>query len=269
MASFAVGDVHGCYQTLVRLLEVIGYRRGADVVWFVGDLVNRGPNSLGVVRWVAETPRADSILGNHDLFLVACAQGLTKPRRRDTLGGFLDSAHSSRLVDWLCRRPLMAECRNHLIVHAGLLPQWTVKTARRLAGDVEARLRGPRATDFLKELFANRAGASLLNSGDQAVAAAHALTRLRTCRPNGDPCFDFTGPPEAAPRPCRPWYELRPGSEQRIVFGHWAALGYRRLSNCDALDSGCGWGGELTAVRLDDGNVFRVDNLDFASSSNS
>ena len=270
MASFAIGDVHGCYQTLVRLLKVIDYRPGVDTVWFVGDLVNRGPHSLAVARWVAESSQVDSILGNHDLYLLACAHGLVKSRNRDTLGDFLDSADCPRLVDWLLERPLLAECENHLIVHAGLLPQWTIETAKRLAGDVETQLRGPLAADFLKELFANRTGAwsPIIHSRDQAVAAAHALTRLRTCRLNGGPCFDFTGPPEAAPRPCRPWYELRQRDEQRIVFGHWAALGYRRLSNSDALDSGCGWGGELTAVRLDDGKGFRVENLDLANSSN-
>jgi len=270
MASFAIGDVHGCYQTLVRLLKVIDYRPGVDTVWFVGDLVNRGPHSLAVARWVAESSQVDSILGNHDLHLLACAHGLVKSRNRDTLGDFLDSADCPRLVDWLLERPLLAECKNHLIVHAGLLPQWTIETAKRLAGDVETQLRGPLAADFLKELFANRTGAwsPIIHSRDQAVAAAHALTRLRTCRLDGGPCFDFTGPPEAAPRPCRPWYELRQRDEQRIVFGHWAALGYRRLSNSDALDSGCGWGGELTAVRLDDGKGFRVENLDLANSSN-
>ena len=270
MASFAIGDVHGCYQTLVRLLKVIDYRPGVDTVWFVGDLVNRGPHSLAVARWVAESSQVDSILGNHDLYLLACAHGLVKSRNRDTLGDFLDSADCPRLVDWLLERPLLAECENHLIVHAGLLPQWTIETAKRLAGDVETQLRGPLAADFLKELFANRTGAwsPIIHSRDQAVAAAHALTRLRTCRLDGGPCFDFTGPPEAAPRPCRPWYELRQRDEQRIVFGHWAALGYRRLSNSDALDSGCGWGGGLTAVRLDDGKGFRVENLDLANSSN-
>lgn len=270
MASFAIGDVHGCYQTLVRLLKVIDYRPGVDTVWFVGDLVNRGPHSLAVARWVAESSQVDSILGNHDLYLLACAHGLVKSRNRDTLGDFLDSADCPRLVDWLLERPLLAECENHLIVHAGLLPQWTIETAKRLAGDVETQLRGPLAADFLKELFANRTGAwsPIIHSRDQAVAAAHALTRLRTCRPDGGPCFDFTGPPEAAPRPCRPWYELRQRDEQRIIFGHWAALGYRRLSNSDALDSGCGWGGGLTAVRLDDGKGFRVENLDLANSSN-
>ena len=148
MASFAIGDVHGCYQTLVRLLKVIDYRPGVDTVWFVGDLVNRGPHSLAVARWVAESSQVDSILGNHDLYLLACAHGLVKSRNRDTLGDFLDSADCPRLVDWLLERPLLAECENHLIVHAGLLPQWTIETAKRLAGDVETQLRGPLGRRF-------------------------------------------------------------------------------------------------------------------------
>ena len=271
MASFAIGDVHGCYKSLIRLLEVIEYQPGADTIWLVGDLVNRGPASLAVTRWAAGSAGIDSILGNHDLYLLACAHGVTEPRERDSLDEFLGASDRGQLVDWLLRRPLIAECENQLIVHAGLLPQWTIETAKELAADVENQLRGPGAADFLKQLFEDRNAVwdPRLDSRAQTVAAAQAFTRLRTCRPDGVPCFDFTGPPEAAPHPCRPWYQLRQADETSIVFGHWAALGYRRLPNSCALDSGCGWGGELTALRLDDGQGFWVENLDFASSSNS
>lgn len=265
MSSFVIGDVHGCHKTLKRLLKVIGFRRGRDTLCFVGDLVNRGPRSLEVVRQVmGGSPDQDSVLGNHDLYLLALAEGFVQPQKKDTLSKFLRAEDCGDLLEWLRRRPLMKELEGHVIVHAGLLPQWSVADGWRLAAEVERRLRGPERSQFLRELFARPTPP--WDRGDssrrQAVAAAQVLTRLRTCRPDGRPCFEFTGPPEKAPSPCRPWYELRSGESTRFVFGHWAALGSRRLNQADALDSGCAWGGALTALRLDDSKLFQVENLD-------
>ncbi len=265
MASFVIGDVHGCYRTLLSLLATLDYRPEADHIWMVGDLVNRGPDSAAVTRWAASQVNVDTVLGNHDLFLLACACGVAKPRKSDDLDAFLSAPDCSQLVDWLRRRPLLVEHEDHIIVHAGLLPQWTVETARNLAREVEGQLGGPGMADFLKGIFDKRQREhDSPGGGRQRVGtAARVFTSLRTCRPDGVPCFRFTGPPEAAPSPCKPWYEFRRSGEKKIFFGHWAALGYRRFSCCEGLDSGCGWGEELTAVRLDDGMVFQARNLDF------
>ncbi len=265
MASFVIGDVHGCYRTLVSLLGVLGYRSGVDTIWMVGDLVNRGPDSLAVTRWAIDQVNVDTVLGNHELLLLACAWGVAKPREHDNLDSFLEAKDCFRLVDWLRRRPLLAEQEDHMIVHGGLLPQWTLGTAKALAREVENNLRSPGAADFLKRILNDREWKQEqdLRGEERARAAARVFTSLRTCRPDGVPCFRFTGPPEEAPRSYRPWYKLRKDDHCKILFGHWAALGHRRFPGYEGLDSGCGWGGELTALRLEDGAVFQAENLDF------
>ena len=192
MASFVIGDVHGCYRTLLSLLATLDYRPEADHIWMVGDLVNRGPDSAAVTRWAASQVNVDTVLGNHDLFLLACACGVAKPRKSDDLDAFLSAPDCSQLVDWLRRRPLLVEHEDHIIVHAGLLPQWTVETARNLAREVEGQLGGPGMADFLKGIFDKRQREhDSPGGGRQRVGtAARVFTSLRTCRPaTGFPVF--------------------------------------------------------------------------------
>lgn len=265
MSSFVIGDIHGCYQTFLSLLEKIDYRLDVDTIWMVGDLVNRGPDSLGIARWATSRMNVDMVLGNHDLFLLACAWGILEPKGNDKLDAFLTAKDCSQLIDWLRQRPLMGKCKDHIIVHGGLLPHWTLDTAWNLAQEVEKYLRGPRAFEFIEGIFNDRLQKVSQVSSDleRATNTVQVFTRLRTCSPNGVPYFGFTGPPDLAPSPCRPWYEFRKNNQEKIVFGHWAALGHRCFQNYESLDSGCGWGKELTALRLDDGMIFQVKNLDF------
>lgn len=264
MATYAIGDVHGCFATLKRLLSRIGYSPKDDRLWLVGDLVNRGPRSLAVLRWAAELDpgRAVVVLGNHDLHLLARAQGLAKERRRDTLDPILAARDRDDLLAWLRARPLLHRENGHLLVHAGLLPEWTAADAESLAREVEEELRSDRAGRLLGSLRDEPPGPwrAALTGGARRRLALAAFTRLRTLTPGRGLCTDFSGSPEEAPGGCLPWFDV-PGRESRdttVLFGHWAALGYRKREGTVALDSGCAWGRELTAFRLDDGRAFQV-----------
>ncbi len=262
MATFAIGDVHGCLGELRSLLDQIEFRPGRDRLWLVGDLVNGGPHSLEVLRW-AHRHRGSlvSVLGNHDLYALARFAGTVRRKKRDTLDALLAAPDAGELMDWLRRRPLLHLGGDRLLVHAGLAPQWSVDEAGALAGEVQADLRGPGWKGFLKDYFnASRRGwTSRLQGRERLLAALRIFTMIRTCKPAGRICFDFSGPPEEAPDGCLPWYRLRPPGEPKLLFGHWAALGYRELPNGHGLDSGLVWGGKLTALRLGDGRVFQID----------
>jgi bis(5'-nucleosyl)-tetraphosphatase (symmetrical) len=262
MATWAIGDVHGCYRSLRKLLKKIDFAKSADRLWFTGDLVNRGPRSLEVLEWAVDHDwRIESVLGNHDLHLLALAFGVAEERPRDTLRPVLRSSRQVPLIDWLRRRPLAVGTPARLMVHAGLLPAWTVEEALSLAVRLEGRLRGEGAPALL---------AALRRKGDKAedesaeVRALRALALVRTVRPDGELCREFTGPPEEAPKGCLPWFEVpgRKSAGSEIVFGHWAAAGFRQSAKLLALDSGCAWGGPLTAVRLEDGARVQVANAE-------
>lgn len=269
MATYALGDIHGCFRTLEALLERIGFRPGPDRLWLVGDLVNRGPASLEVLRWAHE--RREHVLvtlGNHDLHLLGRAAGVRKPRRRDALDAVLEAPDRDELLGWLRTRPLLHREGDRMLVHAGLLPQWSVEAAEALAHEVEAEL----AADPASPLLEPRGGPSpgeppeAWPEADRLRLALSVFTGLRTCTADGRPCYGFTGPPGQAPGGCLPWFEIpgRRSADSFLVFGHWAALGFRRGEGWVALDSGCAWGGPLTAVRLEDLEAFQVENLDVA-----
>ncbi len=276
MSTYVIGDIHGCYQTLETLLSQIR-PTSSDRFWLVGDLVNGGPDSAQVLCWARDLgEQVVSVLGNHDLYLIGRALEIFPRRKRDTLDDLLDRQDGSELVNWLRHRPLLYETRSSVLVHAGLLPNWTLKQARQVARRAEARLQGPDAKNLLRQLFSirnqatGRDGKPTGKKEEQQPAGQHdlaqlclglqALTSLRTCRRDGSPC-DFTGPPEAAPPGCLPWFDYRPpASTKTFYFGHWAALGFRRLPVGVALDSGCVWGGLLTALRLEDGEIFQQPN---------
>ena len=252
MATWVVGDVQGCFTTLRRLLARIRYRQGRDRIGFVGDLVNRGPDSLGVLRWARD--QGDSVacvLGNHDLHLLARREGVTAPRK-DTLAPVLDAPDADELCDWLAALPFVHEEEGFLLVHAGFLPGWGLADIERAASEARNALRRDRR-GFLASLYALRNAASSERGGADALAAS-VFTRLRIVDAGGQPAFDFDGPPEAIPAGHGPWFEAASLPAGRtVLFGHWAALGLMVSERAVCLDSGCVWEGSLTAMRLEDG----------------
>ena len=215
-----------------------------------------------MLRWaIDQGDRLTVVLGNHDLHLLARAAGLARAKRRDTLEEVLAAPDRDDLLDWLRRRPLLHREGGYLLVHAGLLPAWTPAEAERLAREVEEELRGDRAERLLRSLRAEppRPWRASLSGGARRRLALAVFTRLRTLREDGRLCDDFSGPPEEAPTGCRPWFELpdRRSAGETVIFGHWAALGLLLRGGLAALDTGCAWGRELTALRLDD-----LDDLD-------
>jgi bis(5'-nucleosyl)-tetraphosphatase (symmetrical) len=268
MATYAIGDIHGCIRTLGALLERIGASSSSDRLWLVGDLINRGPGSLETLRWaVSQEHRVDAVLGNHDLNALAVAAGLRNSKPTDTLAPLLDAPDRDDLLDWLRRRPLLVRDDPWWLVHAGLLPAWTPERAESLAREAEAALAGADAEELLASVYEGPITvpwSERLETGERQRWTVRTTTRLRTCRPDSTPCESFTGPPEEAPAGCRPWYEQLGDSweGQRIVFGHWAALGVRTAERAVGLDSGCVYGGQLTALRLDDGLFFQQPLVD-------
>lgn len=270
MPTYAIGDVHGCFRTLRRLLERIEYNPAFDRLWLVGDLVNGGPRSLKVLRWaMAQGDRLTCVLGNHDLHLLARAAGVRHPRRRDTLKSILSAPDREALLDWLANRPLLHREDPYVLVHAGLLPSWSIDQAQDLAAEIEAQFRSSDRRAVIADLYRYsddhaKAWNPDLTGRLRLVVIVNAFTRLRCCTPRGRMCLAFSGRPEDAPRKCVPWFEVpdRKSKDASVIFGHWAALGLHRAPGVLALDSGCVWGRWLTAVRLEDGEVFSVKNRD-------
>jgi len=261
--TYAIGDIHGCSRTLERLLRRLEVDEANDRLWLVGDLINRGPCSLEVLRWAQETEevmgdRFVAVLGNHDLHLLAVDREWSGLRRKDTLEEILAARDRSELVEWLARRPLLHHHDEFVLVHAGVFPEWSAALAERWARRVES---GLRETERAAELL--RRAESGADVADPEWRALGAFTRLRTLTPQNDFC-SFTGPPEEAPVGCTPWFDRadRRTREKTLVVGHWAAMGLRVKAGLVALDSGCAWGGPLSAIRLDDGVVFQQKNRD-------
>lgn len=266
MATYAIGDVQGCYEPLQRLIQHIRFDPSVDRLWFVGDLVNRGPDSLGVLRLIKNLGlSARSVLGNHDLFLLAVAEGIVHLRPKDTLSDVLAAPDRNELLAWLRQLPLHHQGNGFLMIHAGLLPQWTIEDGVVFAQAVEAVLRGPDYRSFLEALFQNPTPqwTPSLTGMDRLVSIARVLTRLRTCASDGE-MSNFSGPLEDTPAGFAPWFRIpnRRSTDATIITGHWAALGLRLEDNHLAIDSGCVWGRQLTAVRLEDRQVFQVDYTD-------
>ncbi|OQW30775.1 MAG: diadenosine tetraphosphatase [Nitrospira sp. SG-bin1] len=263
MATYAIGDVQGCHDALQRLVRRIRFDPAKDRLWFVGDLINRGPDSLEVLRYVKTLDgSARTVLGNHDVFLLAVAEGIVPLRPKDTIQDVLAAPDRHELLAWLRQQPLHHHENGFLMVHAGLLPQWTIADTVQYAEDVEAVLSGPTYRTFLQELFSGPAPqwTPSLVGIDRLVSIARVLTRLRTCTPTGE-LSDFSGPPEKTPNGFAPWFRIphRRSGDATIITGHWAALGLHLEPGHLALDSGCVWGRQLTAVRLEDRAVFQVD----------
>ena len=263
MAIYAIGDIQGCYDELQRLLQKIRFDPAQDKLWFVGDLVNRGPGSLQVLRLVKSLgDSAITVLGNHDLHLVAVAAGIGKLHKSDTLDEILAAPDRDELLHWLRRQKLAHLENGHLLVHAGVLPGWTANKAVEMAREVESVLRGDGHADFIAQMYGNApqrwddglAGYARLR------AIVNAFTRLRICTPQGEMEFKFKGETGKIPPGYLPWFGVpgRKSADTTVVFGHWSALGLVVRDNVIALDTGCLWGGPMTAIRLEDRKLFQV-----------
>jgi len=259
MATYAVGDVQGCAGELDSLLEALSFDPARDRLWFVGDLVNRGPQSLEVLRRVRRLGEAAiAVLGNHDLHLLAIAHGAAKLRPGDgALAPVLAAADRDVLLEWLQSRPLLHHdaTLGWTMVHAGLPPQWDLDLARRCAGELEAELRRERGSRLFKAMYGNQPDLwrDDLEGVDRLRFMTNAFTRLRVCSAEGRMLLKHKGPPAQMPEGVLPWFRVpgRRSATARIACGHWSALGYHDGDGILALDTGCVWGGQLTARRLD------------------
>lgn len=268
-AWYAIGDVQGCMDSLERLLAAIAYDRGRDRLWLVGDLVNRGPRSLDVLRWArAQGDAVEVVLGNHDLHLLARVAGVAPAKRRDSLDDVLAAADRDELVDWLRTRPFVHAAAGHVLVHAGLHPRWTVARARALAAELEAGLGGDDWRAWLGQLGN---GAPAWRDDLTGAARVRALlawfVRVRCVDGDAAPVTDFDGPPEDAPAGAAPWYAApEPAWADHVaIFGHWAAHGLRLGERWIATDADCVWGRALAAVRLPERAVTQVKSVEAAS----
>lgn len=256
MAVFAIGDVQGCFDALRALLDKLKFDPATDRLWFAGDLVNRGPQSLEVLRFVRSLPQAVTVLGNHDLHLLAVATGQAPAKKHDTFADVLAAPDRDELLGWLRTRPLLHHdaALGYTLVHAGLLPLWDLATAQRLARE---------AGHFIErsdhnELYTHMYGDTPDHWEEQLAGWArirviiNGFTRLRYCDRLGRMDLRPKMAPGQQPPNLLPWFQVpdRRSADMRIVFGHWSTLGVRHADGVIALDSGCLWGGRLTAVRL-------------------
>jgi bis(5'-nucleosyl)-tetraphosphatase (symmetrical) len=259
MALYCIGDIQGCDSALERLLDLIGFSASRDTVYLLGDLVNRGPDSAAVLRrCMAHGDALRPLLGNHDLHLLAAAHGARKPSRRDTLASILEAPDRDALLQWLRLQPL---ARQHvyggtplLMVHAGVLPAWTAAETLDLADEVHRVLQSADLPAFLQQMYGNTPDHwnASLTGPDRLRVIVNALTRLRFCSAQGVMDFDSTESASAAPPGLMPWFDVpgRSTADTLIAFGHWSTLGWLNRPHCLGLDTGCVWGGCLSAVRF-------------------
>ena len=256
MALYLIGDVQGCDAPLGRLIDKIAFSPSRDTLYLLGDLVNRGPASERVLRrLMGYGDAAQCLLGNHDLSLLAIAHGIRSPHPRDTVHAVLQAPDREAMLDWLAHRPMAIRAQGLLMVHAGVLPQWDTEQVLALAREVEAVLRGPGLASFLAQMFGNEPARwdDKLRGADRLRVVVNALTRLRFCSADGTMHLKASGAPDQAPPGTMPWFEV-PGRRTAgtpIACGHWSTLGVLLRPNLMALDSGCVWGGCLSALRLE------------------
>jgi bis(5'-nucleosyl)-tetraphosphatase (symmetrical) len=260
VTRYAIGDVQGCYDELRTLLARLEFSADADQLCFVGDLVNRGPKSLEVLRYVRDlADNAIVVLGNHDLHLLAAAFGKRRPRKSDTLEDVLNARDRDKLLGWLIAQPLAyagrgQDSRTDLIVHAGVVPQWTVDKTLELAREVESTLR-KNPEPMFESMYGDDPDrwADDLPRMDRLRFTINVLTRIRVCTADGRIDLKMKGKPPSHGSPYQPWFDVghRATRDARVVFGHWSALGFVKRNGVVGLDSGCVWGGGLTAYNLD------------------
>ena len=272
MARYAVGDLQGHLKPLASLLRYVNFDPEHDELWVVGDLVNRGPENVAVLRYLKSLPHLRAVLGNHDLHLLAVAAGVRESRsRKDTIQDVLDAPDRDDLLDWLSHLPLAWVAPEHrqIMTHAGIPPCWTVEQTLAFAGEVAAVLQDHhQRVTYLAEMYGNQPDIwhDDLEGQDRLRAITNYLTRMRFVTPYGQLEFNHSGSPAEAPKGFMPWYEVRDRDGWQIVFGHWAALeGRTNMNDRLGLDTGYGWGGRLTLVDLDAARMatplfFQVDN---------
>jgi bis(5'-nucleosyl)-tetraphosphatase (symmetrical) len=262
MALYFIGDLQGCHEPLQRLLQRIDFSPSRDTLYLLGDLVNRGPDSLAVLRTVMQLgDAAHSLLGNHDLHLLTVGYGLRQQHKGDTLDAILQAPDRDALLDWVRHRSMALHVNGWLVVHAGVLPRWSTSRTLALAAEVEQALRGEQVIDFLSNMYGNTPAGwdDSLTGHDRLRVIVNVLTRLRFCTPQGVMEFKAKGSATAAPAGYLPWFDV-PGrltSDTPIAFGHWSTVGLDAPErppvmrhNTLALDTGCVWGNCLTAAKL-------------------
>lgn len=258
MAHYLIGDLQGCDEPLQRLLDTIRFSPSRDTLYVLGDLVNRGPASASVLRRLAGYgDAARCLLGNHDLNLLAIGGGVRTPHRKDTVGELLETSDREPLLEWLRHRPLAFEAQGILMVHAGVLPAWDGAQVLRLAAEIEALLRSPQEQrGLLEQMYGNEPvrWEESLTGAPRWRVIVNALTRLRFCTPDGEMDLKASGGPASAPSGMLPWFDVpgRRTSGLTVAFGHWSTLGFLQRPDLISLDTGCVWGGCLSALRLGD-----------------
>lgn len=268
MATYAIGDIQGCFSALTRLLKTVDFNSDKDRLWIAGDLINRGPESLQTLQFLYKIrENLDIVLGNHDLHLLAVAAGFKKPTPSDTLDDILKAPIRDKLLNWLKQQPLIHHdsALNYTMVHAGIPPQWSISESLTYAKEVENILSSEDINAFLSVMYGNEPNHwdESLTGMDRLRLITNYFTRMRFCTPTGDLELKTKSHVNDAPTGYYPWFDIthRKTKNDNIIFGHWAALeGKTRQNNIFALDTGCVWGGKLTAMRLEDRTIFSVDN---------
>ena len=264
MSTYAIGDLQGCFASLQALLSKIGFEESRDRLWLVGDLVNRGPGSLECLRFVRGLGnRATVVLGNHDLHLLAVAEGVSKVGKRDTIQPILDAPDREDLFAWLRRQKLLHTEGSYVMVHAGLLPQWSLAEALKLAGEIESSIRAPDRRAFFKSMYGNEPNrwTSALSNDARRRLVTNVMTRMRVLGEHDELDLEFKGELQAIPSNLVPWFSRRHPAyaDKTVIAGHWSALGLHVTPYFIGLDSGCAWGRQLTALRLEDREIFQIE----------
>ncbi|SMC15867.1 Bis(5'nucleosyl)-tetraphosphatase, ApaH [Andreprevotia lacus DSM 23236] len=262
MARYAIGDLQGCFVEFEQLLQRMEFDPLQDTLYLVGDLVNRGPASLPVLRWVmAQRHAVRMVLGNHDLHLLAVAAGLGKTKAGDTIDDVLQAPDCDAIIDFLRQQPLMISLGRTAIVHAGIWPGWSAAQAQALADEVSVALCGPGWRDFLAAMYGNQPALwqDDLQGVERLRFVVNAMTRMRFVNTDGSLQLKYKGELEKAPAELYPWFDWpQRKQDARVVCGHWSALGLRQNGSLCALDTGCIWGGALTGIDLDSGRLYQV-----------
>lgn len=262
MPHYAIGDLQGCYSELEALLNQINFNHGTDTLWLVGDIVNRGPQSLQTLQFAMQHESSVQIvLGNHDLHLLALMYGNGKLKKQDTLSDIIHHSKANKIRDWLRKQPLMCHTDTHILVHAGLLPQWSVCKAQELANEISVELSSNYVGTYLARMYGNSPDqwSDELQGIERLRFTTNVFTRMRVLYADERLEFNYKSTYEQIPAHLHAWFDSpnRQNLSHTIVFGHWSALGFCNKNNVLALDTGALWGGELTAVNLSTGERFR------------